>query len=219
MQGPFTGMRFNLPNFNTAMLLGTWEKELWSLIYSADEINPTGIICIGAAEGYYAVGFARLFPGISLIAFEQNPKYSDFLSEMVISNNCNNVIVKGSCDRDDLEHSLSESGKNPLVFCDIEGGEIDLLDANHINSLKHSHIIVEVHEMYVPDCEKKLKERFSKTHTAKVFHGKKRVMTDFPRKALSLSLFSTRKKILELMNEGRPYPMNWIYFKPNKTTH
>ena len=219
MQGPFVGMKFDVPNFNTAMLLGTWEKELWPLIYYTDEIKPTGIICIGAAEGYYAVGLARLFPDLSVIAFEQNHKYSIFLSNLVSDNNCKNVIVKGSCDRLELEHSLNELGENPLVFCDIEGGEVDLLDANYIHSLNHTHMIVEVHEMYVRDCEKKLLDRFSRTHSATVFKGKKRMMTDFPKKVLPLRLLSSRNIILNLMDEGRPYPMNWIYFEPNKSTH
>ena len=62
MQGTFAGMDFKVPDFNTAMLLGTWELELRETLQEILSINPSGVICIGAAEGYYAIGMAIKFP-------------------------------------------------------------------------------------------------------------------------------------------------------------
>ena len=70
ISGIFTGMDFNLPNFNTAMLIGTWELELKELFIKIFKKQYDDIICIGAAEGYYAVGFARKYPSANIHAFE-----------------------------------------------------------------------------------------------------------------------------------------------------
>ena len=40
MQGPFTGMKFSVPDYNTAMLSGTWEKELWETLDDFLAIDP-----------------------------------------------------------------------------------------------------------------------------------------------------------------------------------
>jgi hypothetical protein len=218
MVGPFAGMKFNVPNFNTAMLLGTWEKELWPLMETFKNARPTEIICIGAAEGYYAVGLAKMFPKVPVIAFEQSPEYLNFLTNLSSANNCNNVITKGECNCCNFEHALLETKENPLVFCDIEGGEIEILDKSRVPSLSHARILVEVHEMYVEGCQQKLMERFSDTHSAEVFKGEDREIKDFPAMFFFLRFLSSRKKILSLMGEGRPYPMNWIYFVPNKSS-
>ena len=62
-------MLFDVPNFNTAMLIGTWELELNEQISKLLDTKPTKIYCIGAAEGYYAVGFATKLPACNVYAF------------------------------------------------------------------------------------------------------------------------------------------------------
>ena len=103
---------------------------------------------------------------------------------------------------------------NPLILCDIEGGEIDLLDLDKIPQLSKAYILVEVHEMYVASCEKKLLSRFALTHKAVVIEGKKRTVNDLPKELNFLKFFVPKNRINSLIEEGRPYPMNWIWFKP-----
>jgi hypothetical protein len=216
LSGPFCGMSFNIPNFNTAMLLGTWEKELANTINEFKEITPSSIICIGAAEGYYAVGLAKDYPNLTTYAFEQNIKYRILLNNLALENHCTNIKILGKCNNESLSKTLDKSGEKPLIICDIEGGEIDLLDIHAVPLLENSFILVEVHEMYVQDCENVLLKRFSSTHESKIIGGSVRDIKDIPHKIKWLRLISSKSRLLNLMNEGRPYPMNWILFYPNK---
>lgn len=72
--GPFRGMRYiekavcsELP----PKILGTYEMELHALIESIVARRPSCIIDIGAAEGFYAVGFATRLPNCMVVAFDQ----------------------------------------------------------------------------------------------------------------------------------------------------
>lgn len=211
-------MSFDVPNFNTAMLLGTWEMELTETIAEFKEFNPSSIICIGAAEGYYAVGLALNFPNLKIDAFEQDIVYRDFLRDLTGKNQCTNVNILGKCEGQILAKTLGKSGDSPLIICDIEGGEVDLLTIHDVPQLKSSFILVEVHEMYVEDCEKILLDRFSNTHVSRVIKGKVRDTKDIPQEVSWLRLISNKSSLITLMNEGRPYPMNWILFCPTKHT-
>jgi len=213
MKGVFSGMVFDVPNFNTAMLIGTWELELKEKISFILNKKPSNIFCIGAAEGYYAVGFAHKLPSCNIYAFEIQENYRNFLSNLSYSNNCKNIEIYGECTTKILARFLSNNNDS-IIFCDIEGGEIDLLDLSKVPDLKRTTILVEVHEMYVRDCEKTLIDRFKNTHSYTIIHGKERTLQDLPKKLNFLRFISSPSKILSLMGEGRPYPMNWLYLEP-----
>ena len=214
INGLFSGMLFDVPNFNTAMLLGTWELELEEKISNLLNKTPARIFCIGAAEGYYAVGFATKLLASKVYAFEMQEKYRSFLLNLSSSNNCKNIEIHGECTTNQLDKFLSNDKGSSFVFCDIEGGEIDLLDLNKVPDLNRTTILVEVHEMYVTDCEKTLIERFKSTHSYTIIRGRERTLQDLPSKLNFLRFISSPTKILSLMGEGRPYPMNWLYFEP-----
>jgi len=208
-------MLFDVANFNTAMLIGTWELELRQQISKLLNKNPANIFCIGAAEGYYAVGFATMLPASKIYAFEMQEKYRSFLLNLSSSNNCKNIDIHGECTTGLLHKFLSNDKESSFVFCDIEGGEINLLDLNEVPELKRTIILVEVHEMYVTNCEKTLIKRFKNTHSYTIIRGRERTLQDLPKKLNFLRFISSPTKILSLMGEGRPYPMNWLYFEPN----
>lgn len=214
IKGPFSGMLFDVPNFNTAMLIGTWELELGEQISKLLDTKPTNIYCIGAAEGYYAVGFAKKLPACNVYAFEMQEKYRNFLLNLSSSNNCKNIEIHGECTTNRLNHFLSNNKESSFVFCDIEGGEIELLNLDEVPDLKRATILVEVHEMYVKNCEKTLIDRFKSTHSYTIIRGRERTLQDLPSKLNFLRFISSPTKILSLMGEGRPYPMNWLYFEP-----
>ena len=214
MKGIFSGMLFDVKNFNTAMLVGTWELELEEQITNLINKKPSNIYCIGAAEGYYAVGLATKLPSSNVYAFEIQKTYRNFLFNLSSSNNCKNIEIHGECTTELLHQFLSTDKSSSLVFCDIEGGEINLLDLNKIPELKNTSILVEVHEMYVANCEKILINRFKNTHSYIVIQGRERTLQDLPEELYFLRFISTPQKIISLMGEGRPYPMNWLYFEP-----
>jgi hypothetical protein len=214
MKGIFSGMLFDVKNFNTAMLIGTWELELEEQITNLINKKPSNIYCIGAAEGYYAVGLATKLPSCNVYAFEIQETYRNFLTNLSFSNNCKNIEVHGECTSEVLHQFISTDNSSSLVLCDIEGGEINLLDLNKIPELKKASILVEVHEMYVTNCEKILINRFKNSHSYIIIQGRERTLQDLPKELYFLRFISTPRKIISLMGEGRPYPMNWLYFEP-----
>ena len=212
LSGPFRNIHFDIPNFNTAMMLGTWEKELHTILA---DFKPLGaFICIGAAEGYYAIGLAKLHKQTIVYAYESQQAYRSFLIKNAQRNSVKNIIIDGMCEINHLYEVLDKNLGTPLILCDIEGGEIDLLDLDKIPQLSDAFILVEVHEMYVENCEKKLLSRFRSTHSAVVIEGKKRMVNDLPKELNFLKYFVPENRIIRLMEEGRPYPMNWIWFNP-----
>ena len=175
-------MDFNLPNFNTAMLIGTWELELKELFIKIFKKQYDDIICIGAAEGYYAVGFARKYPSANIHAFESQKSYRELLLNLSQINCCSNININSTCTHDSLFNVLNNTEESPLIICDIEGGEIELLDLEKIDILKKSSILVEIHEMYVANCEVTLIERFKNTHSHTVIKGRHRSLDDYQKK-------------------------------------
>ena len=214
MEGIFSGLIFDIPNFNSAMLLGTWELELEKQISQILEKKPNKIFCIGAAEGYYAVGFAKKLPSSKVFAFEMQETYKNFLASLSKTNDCKNIEIFGKCTAEFLHQLLSKGKASTFLFVDIEGGEIELLDLNKVPELKRTSILVEIHEMYVNNCESTLIDRFKNTHSLTIIKGRERILQDLPKTLNFLRFVSSPKKLLNLMGEGRPYPMNWLYLEP-----
>ena len=196
------------------MLVGTWELELFHVLKKIIEKKFSTILVVGAAEGYYAVGFSRNFPNTNIFAFEKQSDYREKLEKLKILNDSQNIHVEGNCDSNILKSHLQLGGDNPFLFCDIEGGEIGLLKIRLIPELAKTEILVEVHEMYVENCQQRLLDEFKDTHNHKIIYGKERQLNDLPDSCRILSFFASETTVKNLMNEGRPYPMNWIWFKP-----
>jgi len=72
--GPFAGMRLiegaSWGDGDIApKLLGVYEQELHGVFAKAAQRRYGAIVDVGSAEGFYAVGLARMFPGIKVYAF------------------------------------------------------------------------------------------------------------------------------------------------------
>lgn len=214
ISGIFKGLKFNVPNFNTAMLIGTWELELFSVLNEILKKKFSTIFVVGAAEGYYAVGFSQHLPDTNIFAFEKQFDYRGKLKRLTISNDSKNIHIEGNCDSKILKSHLQLGGDNPFLFCDIEGGEIRLLNLKLIPDLAKTELIVEVHEMYVENCQQRLLDEFKDTHNYTIIYGRERRLDDLPVSCRILSFFASKETVTNLMNEGRPYPMNWIWFQP-----
>ena len=196
------------------MLIGTWELELFPVISKILKKKFSTVFVVGAAEGYYAVGFSQYFTNTNIFAFEKQYDYREKLEKLKILNNSQNVHVEGNCNSNMLKSHLQLGGDNPLLICDIEGGEIELLKLRLIPELAKTELLVEVHEMYVKNCQKRLLDEFKDTHNHTIIYGKERHINDLPNSCRILSFFASETTVTNLMNEGRPYPMNWIWFKP-----
>ena len=211
ISGPFEGLKLNQRFPTKAMLLGVWEKEI-SYIWDSLE-GFKYIIDIGAAEGYYAVGLARKYSNKKIYAFEMNPSTQKLLFNVISDNSVKNIEIHGKCENRDLQ-ILSDKLKDSLMIIDCEGYEIVLLNDDSTPILKNTTIVVELHEMYAPGCTHELRKRFSSTHYVKEIKGRHRNVNDWPSKLKILKYLFPRSLLLHFMDEGRPYPMNWLYMQP-----
>lgn len=101
LKGPFAGMNYVSHAVGSAYipkLLGIYERELTPCVEAICRRNPSLIVDVGAAEGYYAVGLARRNPAARVICFELDPRGRDALAEMSRINGVGDRIsIRGLC--------------------------------------------------------------------------------------------------------------------------
>ncbi len=143
-------------------LLGTYEAELHPILETLPARSYESIINIGCAEGYYAVGLARLAPQSEIHAYDTDPDARRICAELAEKNGVRDRITIGQT----FSHADFEryAGKHTLVICDIEGHEAELLDPAQAPALRHLDLLVEVHDCFVKDCSALLTERFQGSH-------------------------------------------------------
>jgi hypothetical protein len=213
--GPFKGMKFFLPDepasiirqlINSAIvtkLVGSFEEPIQSWVNDVAGKQYERIINVGSAEGYYAVGFALTRAAPRIVAFDIVEAPRLMLEKLAKLNNVfPQIEINTLCDWDQLQKL---SGPKALVFCDIEGGEADLLDPAKVPNLRHSDFIIETHDCLVPGVTNLLIERFRLTHQIEVQSDTERQWKrcDWPH------AFTDRMK-RGWTNEGRPKGMLWL---------
>lgn len=216
--GPFQGMRYVTwaqGSSHSPKILGTYEKELHSIIELIKTKQFERIIDIGAAEGYYAVGLGAFFQkdGTNIIAYETEEKGRNLLSKLAKLNHVNTIQILGECLPTNLNQQL-DSHKKCLVICDVEGFEVELLDPQQVPHLATASMLVEVHDQVRPGTTEQLYQRFQATHTIKEILSGNRTWEDFPRKNW-FARSTPRSLAIRAMYEGR-YPMNWLWMEPKE---
>ncbi|MBD2663669.1 hypothetical protein B6N60_01454 [Richelia sinica FACHB-800] len=164
-QGLFQGMEF-LPNCAEGCyipkLLGCYEVELQPYFQEVSQRPYEVIINVGAAEGYYAVGLARLMPQVKVFAYDTNQNAHPVCRQLAEKNGVSDRIVIGGTLQP--EEFQSFANYKTLVLCDIEGGEAHLLDPAKAPDLAKMDMIVELHEGFAPNVSQLIIERFRATH-------------------------------------------------------
>ena len=211
ISGPFKGLKFSQRFPTKPMLTGVWEKEISFVWDSLQEFKY--IIDVGAAEGFYAVGLARKYPEKMIYAFEMNLSNQRLLQKVISDNFVKNIEIRGKCEYEDLTE-FGAKLENALIVMDCEGYEVELLNAHSPKVFKNTYILVELHEMYAPGCTNELRKRFWPTHEIQEIEGKHRDINDWPNQLKFLKYLFPQEVLLDFMDEGRPYPMNWLYMKP-----
>jgi len=144
--GPFQGMHYTkdavLTRHSTPALLGCYESQLYPCLMEAVRRAET-IIDIGCAEGYFAVGLARL-TGRPVRAFDADPNERKVVSDMAALNGVSQLLtISEWCSPETLIDLVR--GKRALVFCDIDGGEFALFTAEVVQALRECDVIIELH--------------------------------------------------------------------------
>jgi hypothetical protein len=169
ISGPFRGMRLSLLSLSDknhlGYVLGTQELELRDIVEDIVRRRYTEIINIGAADGYYAIGLLRRMPKTRVLAFEAAPEHHSGLRRAAALNNvAQRLRIAGLCNRHQLSNELTKSCSSVLIFADIEGAEIELLNPDDIPQLRQVDILVETHDTFVRNCTDTLIQRFGVSH-------------------------------------------------------
>lgn len=211
LNGPFEGMVYlNEPVWGsiTPRWIGSYESCLWPAVRDIINRGYTRIIDVGCAEGYYAVGLARALPQAEILAYDLDPdSRAQALRLWRLNGQPGRLTVHELLDHAELDR-LGSPGS--LLICDIEGGEMQLLDPGLCPALQHLDMLVEVHQTggTTPEANSLvLKQRFDCSHDIRQFDETMRV-TEFAR-TLELEP-DVRTKA---MSEGRPYPQVWLWMK------
>ncbi|MEK7950830.1 hypothetical protein [Luteolibacter soli] len=164
--GPFQGMKYGNTEARCSTLypklLGTYENELAAEVDAAIAKRHAIVVDVGAADGYYAVGFAYRNPDAKIIAFEQDPRAQVELEKLAALNGVSDRIdVRGHCGPGDIQ---GLSGKSGLVIVDCEGFEDKILSEENIRHLRGWDFIIETHDGFSPEVTKRLEARFAGTH-------------------------------------------------------
>jgi hypothetical protein len=163
--GPFQGMQFveqSAEGCHVPKLLGCYESELHAHILAAAERGYQAVINIGAAEGYYAVGLARLMPNARVYAYDTNTMAHPVCRSLAERNGAaDRVVIGAAFAGEDFERF---AGQRTLVVCDIEGGETALLDPLRYPALQAMDLIVELHDSSGAKPSVLIPERFAATH-------------------------------------------------------
>ena len=179
--GPFGGMRYLDQAVGSAIapkLVGSYEAELHSIFLNIPRGDYSAVIDIGCAEGYYAVGLARLLPGVPVFAYETDPRAQALCREMAMINDAQDQVhIAGTLGRPEL---LPRAGQRIFLICDCEGYEMDLFDEQVAHALSRSDVIVETHDMYRAGCTEKLLAVFAATHQCSVLTPQRRKWARFP---------------------------------------
>jgi hypothetical protein len=173
--GPFQGMTLLetvVEGCYIPKLLGCYEAELHPYIEAVAQRGYQRVVNIGAGDGYYAVGLARLMPSAEILAYDISPQARAACRTLVEINGVSQqVTIREEFKGEDFQ-ALVEDGKRTLVLCDIEGSELDLLDPVSYPALRELDLIVECHDLFAPHISTALKERFAKSHEITfVLHG------------------------------------------------
>jgi hypothetical protein len=163
--GPFAGMDYVKTAAEGALiprLLGTYESELHQHLAAFAAEGLDCVIDVGCAEGYYAVGLARMMPQVTVHAYDINPKAREACAELAARNGVAERVIIGSEFQPDGFEAFA--GRRVLVMVDTEGAEVDILRPDLSPALAGMNLIVETHDGLRPGAMATLRERFAPTH-------------------------------------------------------
>ena len=205
LSGPFRGMRYGddvVCSAYVAKLLGSYEQELHDGIEQLLRSGYRTVVDVGAAEGYYAVGFALRLPEAQIHAFDTDVDAQRYCARLArLNERSDRVHVHGICDDPALQPLV---GPNTLVICDCEGFEAELLDPARVPGLYETDMLVELHEFLRPGVTDQILRRFEGSHTAKLIDTAERNPDAYP----ALAELSREDRYCAV-REGRPAAMQW----------
>jgi predicted RNA methylase len=209
--GPFAGMKYPPDRIadidaSATKLLGTYELEIAWVFERALKSNVTTFLDIGCADGYYAVGMAYASPTITTYAYDLASSARELCAATAVASGAEGRVRIAKCFRRETLANLAV--EEALVLCDIEGGEVELLDSRVAAALRCCVVVVEVHESQRRGAGARLREVFATTHDVITVAQRPRVDIPGP-----LESWSAAERTVAL-SEFRDPDLHWLVFEP-----
>jgi hypothetical protein len=209
LAGPFKGMKYISEAVGSAFLpkiVGTYEYELHGLIDEYLRGDFDRFVDFGAAEGYYAIGFALKMPALKVVTFDISKRARWLQGDLARRNGvAGRLDIRGEGDPSSLNAAL-DGARKALVVCDCEGYEDALLKPDLAPNLKRATILIEMHDHVVPGVTERVKERFASTHTLREIATSQRIPSEL--------LTNVPAEHHEAFSEGRKFPQVWLALDP-----
>jgi precorrin-6B methylase 2 len=208
--GPFAGMDYVAAATEGALiprLIGTYESELHPHLAAFAAEGLDCVVDVGCAEGYYAVGLARMMPGVEVHAYDIDERARLACAELAGRNDVSDRVIIGAEFKPDGFEAYA--GKRVLVLVDTEGAEVDILQPALSPALAQMNVIVETHNVYRAQALETMIERFSPTHDI--------VRVDQQPKTFDMPPFLrglTHLDQLLAVWEWRQQPTPWLVMRP-----
>ncbi|MHB8634893.1 MAG: hypothetical protein ACYC96_00300 [Fimbriimonadaceae bacterium] len=186
-------------------MLGCYELEIADFVRESCDAAPDVVVDIGSAEGYYAVGVALRVPLARVYTFDTS-KVAHILTRRLAKLNGvdDRINVRDLCDFAALVDVLGSSTA-PLVICDCEGCEVDLMDPAQALPLRRARLIVESHS---PEITTVLQTRLAETHHVRNVRQEPRIMPEH------LASRMTAVEWSRASNEVRGPGQSWLLCVP-----
>jgi hypothetical protein len=208
--GPFAGMYIPevtawADNNSGTRLIGSYEFELHAVVEKIVARKPDMIVNVGCAEGYYAIGFARLLPHLQVVAIDVDDASLDLCEKYAAQNGVFDRVHTVLGKPAPQELAVGIEGRC-LYFVDCEGDEVALLDEKQCPLLLTSDIIVECHDFMEPTISKTLQERFESTHDIEVIEHGYPCLQEYTKRFTNMSCIYAAMAV----DEKRPVPTRWL---------
>ena len=208
--GPFAGLTYpvgRLADVDAPVpkLLGVYEQEIAWVFERSIARNVSTFIDVGCADGYYAVGMACASSVTTTFAYDVSSSARELCAQTAIASGVERRVRIGKRFCIDELRSLPTDA---LLLCDIEGGEVELLDVPMATALATYVVVVEVHEDSRPEASDRLKQAFARTHDALTVPQQPRSSPP-----AQLAEWPARERARAL-SEFRGPRLHWIVFEP-----
>ena len=196
-RGPFKWMKLlrdqPCPDGNFATkLMGVYEWYLQRWLEQVIKAQPTHVVNVGCAEGYYAVGMALKLPAATVTAVDINP---ECLRVTRANAALNNVDIQ-------VTDTLPLLFPGTFIMMDCEGAEEQYLSNPQFN---HCDVLVECHEFMHKGITQRVREILEKQHTVHQIDNPLHYPTWGHHQGL------TNQQYHAAVLEKRPSPTSFIY--------
>ena len=209
--GPFAGLQLlneSRGSVNIPKLVGSYEEELHPVIKSLRTRRPGLILDVGCAEGYYAVGLARLLGGQTrVLAYDIDSVSRALCARMAEVNDVADAVeVRAECNHCELREVLLPTA---FLLCDCEGYELDLLDPGQAPQLRAVEMLVELHDAFRPGIREAITGRFADSHEITLIDSRERDPAHYP--AIGFLGDDERRRALSEFRSGL---QTWAHLVP-----